>query len=116
LFLFFNNQNLKALKYKQRVKNSRVQMPGCNAPKASIQGNGSSSFLRIYIKGYTAVVCIRDLHKWKLKNLIALFIFSHWMKIKVQKKATTLKEALQNKLKLNNLNIDKCVAFIKESR
>ena len=31
-------------------------MPSCNAPKAPIQGNGSSSFLRIYIKGYTAVV------------------------------------------------------------
>ena len=37
-------------------------------------------------------------------------------KNQVQKRAITLKEALQNKLKLNNLNIDKCLPIIKESK
>jgi hypothetical protein len=49
----------------------------------------SSSFLRIYIGSSTAVI---------------------------EKKPIPLKEALSNKLKRNNLDIDKCIAYLKDSK
>lgn len=48
-------------------------MPGCNATKANIPGN-DSSFLRIYIKGYTAVVRLTN------SSLLKLASFSFFKK------------------------------------
>jgi hypothetical protein len=38
------------------------------------------------------------------------------LKKKVEKKPVPLKEAIYNKLKSRNLEIDKCIAFIKDSK
>ena len=73
---------------------------GCRASAVSRKGSSSSDggdktaivtpqFLRVHIDSYTAVV---------------------------QKKPITLRDALQKKLKNQNLDIEKCVAFIKESK
>ena len=89
-------------------------MPDFNETKTSIDDDSldqdSSKYLRIYLKGYTAVVYFKILKKFL--NFINVLN----KKNQVQKRAITLKEALQNKLKLNNLNIDKCLPIIKESK
>lgn len=75
-------------------------MPAANTPTSSLSPSASSattptynplpsSFLRVYIGTSTAVV---------------------------EKKPVMLKDALFSKLKSRNLEIDKCVAFIKDSK